>query len=146
MLYYNHQNSDYGCLMNMYQETLLDYYRNPRNKGYIVQPDFTSQLYNPSCGDKVSFEGKIQKNAIDAIAFQGHGCVISLATASMLAEHVNGKSIDDIHALTPECILSLIGISLGPTRLKCALLPLQALQEGIAQYQAKATPCSTEQN
>jgi nitrogen fixation NifU-like protein len=132
--------------MNMYQETLLDYYRNPRNKGHIADADFKSEQYNPSCGDKVSFEGKIQQDAIDAIAFQGHGCVISLATASMLAEHASGKSVQDIHALTPEFILSLVGISLGPTRLKCALLPLQALQEGIAQYQAKATVCSTEQN
>lgn len=137
--------------MNLYQETLLDYYRNPRNKGHIADPDFKSEQYNPSCGDKVSFEGTIQANTLQSVAFQGHGCVISLATASMLAEYASGKSLSDIHTLTTDFIISLIGISLGPTRLKCALLPLQALQEGLVHYQTQAninagTQCSIEQN
>jgi nitrogen fixation NifU-like protein len=120
--------------MQLYKEELLDHYRFPRHKGKLVHPDFTSGQHNPSCGDMVSFEAKLSQGIILEVAFDGVGCVISQATASMIAELVKSKSIHYVIALTASDILALIGMDLGPTRLKCALLSLYALQEGLQNH------------
>ncbi len=120
--------------MQLYKEELLDHYRFPRHKGKLANPDFTSGQHNPSCGDQVSFEAKITNGIITEVAFEGAGCVISQATASMLAELVKDKPIQFVLDLTPSHITALIGMDLGPTRLKCALLSLYALQEGLQNY------------
>jgi nitrogen fixation NifU-like protein len=120
--------------MQLYKEELLDHYRFPRHKGKLVQPDFTSGQHNPSCGDQVSFEAKLANGMLIEVAFDGVGCVISQATSSMLAELVKDKSIHYVASLTTTDILSLIGMDLGPTRLKCALLSLYALQDGMRQH------------
>ncbi len=120
--------------MNIYQEELMDHYRNPRNHGRLPHPDFTSGEYNPSCGDSIALEGCVKHNMLAEIAFVGKGCVISQAAASMLTEACKGKPVNDLLALDKDFILTMIGIQLGPTRLKCALLPLQALQGGIINY------------
>ena len=121
-------------MMNLYQELLMDHYRYPRNRGTLENPDFTSLHHNPSCGDSVQFAGHVKKNQVVSLVFQGRGCVISQATASLLSDTVTNKNIADICALDKDFVLSMIGMQLGPTRLKCALLPLQALQEGVATY------------
>jgi len=123
--------------MQLYQEELLDHYRNPRHKGRLVQPDFKSAQHNPSCGDSVCFEGKFSNGVLVEVAFDGVGCVISQAAASLLAELVKEKSIEQITILTSQDMHALIGMELGPTRLKCALLSLYALQEGIVTYCAQ---------
>jgi nitrogen fixation NifU-like protein len=117
--------------MQLYKEELLDHYRFPRYKGKLVQPDVMSAQFNPSCGDSVTFEAKIANGTIVQIGFDGTGCVISQAAASMLAEFVRGKSTLEISALPSSIMIELIGMELGPTRLKCALLSLYALQEGL---------------
>lgn len=118
----------------LYQERLHEYYKNPRHKGTLISPDFESGTYNPSCGDAILFQGHIRNNSINAIAFDGKGCVISLATASMLAELAQGKSIQDVMSLTTRDMQELVALELGPTRLRCALLSLEALQKGLKQY------------
>ncbi len=119
-------------MINMYQEALMDHYRYPRNRVQLVHADFASLVHNPSCGDSVSFEGCIAPHGIVIMsAFQGSGCVISQATASMLTQVVLQKTIDEILSFDKRFILDLIKIELGPMRLKCALLPLEALQEGL---------------
>ena len=123
--------------MKFYKEILMDHYKNPRNKGHIDKPDFATAQYNPSCGDSVSFEAVIEDNILKKVAFEGKGCVISLATASIFTEYVVGKHIDDILKLEKEDIEGIIGMELGPTRMKCALLSLVALQEGIMEYKQK---------
>lgn len=120
--------------MNLYQEKLMDHYRFSCNKGRLAAPDFTSEEHNPSCGDSVSFQGKIVDGRLNEVVFEGKGCVISQATASMLSQDCKGKAVADIVALDASYIKSLIGIELGLTRFKCALLPLQALQQGIVSY------------
>jgi len=122
-------------MSSLYQAELLDHYRNPRNRGELAHPDFSSGQYNPSCGDKVQFQGCIAQDRLSAIAFTGVGCVISQATASLLGERVLGYSSAHILNLDKHFITELIGMELGPTRLKCALLPLEALQLGLAEYQ-----------
>ena len=119
---------------NLYKDILLDHYRNPRNKGTLEKPDFASGDYNPSCGDGVSMQGIVENGAIKEVMFQGSGCVISQATASLLTQAVVGKAIDDVLAFSNEDIQKMIGMQLGPVRLKCALLPLYVLQKGLQEY------------
>lgn len=114
-----------------YHTLLYEHYRNPRYKGTLAQCTFESGTYNPSCGDVVLFQGIVVDNQLMQVAFDGKGCVISMATASLLSEHVLTKSLEEIAALGTQDILTLIGMPLGPTRLRCALLPLEALQKGL---------------
>jgi nitrogen fixation protein NifU and related proteins len=120
--------------INLYHETLMDHYQHPRNVGHLEQPDFSSEEVNPSCGDRIHFEGKINKEVITKIAFTGYGCVISQAAASMLSEHVINKTINQVIAMNKEDMLKLLGVELGPMRVRCAMLPLQALQQGLLAY------------
>ncbi len=119
---------------NLYQAILFDHYKNPRNCKKLQNADFTSGSYNPSCGDSISIQGCVKNNKITNSAFTGSGCVISQATASILIEFIHNKLLTEIQALDKNAVLTMIGMQLGPMRLKCALLPLQALQEGIASY------------
>lgn len=123
--------------MNIYQHELMDHYRFPRNRGLLEQADFLSRDHNPSCGDSVTVSGRFSGNVLTAIGFEGVGCVISVATASILFDFCLGKTYDELTLLDRNTIMKLISIELGPTRLKCALLPLQALQQGLAAYQKK---------
>ena len=120
--------------MKIYHDLLTDHYRNPRNKGHLKKPDFSSAQFNPSCGDSVIFEGTIRNGRIATVAFDGAGCVISQAAASLLSEVVIGKTVGEILKLDTAFMKELVGIPLGPVRLKCALLPLQALHDGINRY------------
>jgi len=134
-------------MAHLYQHTLMDHYRHPRNRGTLAQPDFTSGLLNPSCGDRVALAGQVADNLVTLLKFEGHGCVISQATASLLTEAVINKPIDELCRLDKDFVLAMIGMDLGPTRLKCALLPLEALHKGLAHYiQQKGSTCSIEQN
>ena len=126
-------------MMNIYQELLLDHYRYPRNRGSLPKSDFFSKQHNPSCGDSVQFSGSISGEIIKEVVFEGQGCVISQATASMLTEEVKNKVLHEIHLLDKNFIVRMIGMQLGPIRIKCALLPLIALQEGIATYKKKVS-------
>ena len=120
--------------MNLYQAELMDHYRNPRNRCTLEHPDMASREHNPSCGDSVSFQGMVSYEVITHLAFNGKGCVISQGAASMLTELCKGKTLDEVAQLDKEYMLTMLGIPLGPTRLRCALLPLQALQQAVAQY------------
>lgn len=120
--------------MDIYKTQLLDHYRSPRNRGLLTDPDFSVNTYNPLCGDSVTMQGSVREMMVERLAFQGAGCVISQATASLLTDYAVGKRCEDISSITKEQILTLIGMQLGPTRLKCALLPLDALKQGLEQY------------
>jgi nitrogen fixation NifU-like protein len=125
----------------LYKAILHDHYQNPRHRGELSVADFNSYQHNPSCGDSISFQGTVNEhNQLTNIAFNGTGCVISQATASLLSEHVLNKSIEYIQTLDTKHILDLIGIKLGPTRLRCALLSLEALQQGISLHSERKTP------
>ena len=116
----------------IYQENILDHYKNPRNFGKIENPSVHHHEYNPLCGDEIEMFLIIDKDKKSAdVKFQGHGCAISQASASMLTEDVKGKSIDELKKLTKETILNMLGIPISPVRLKCALLPLDTLKNGI---------------
>lgn len=120
--------------MNLYQDALVDHYRNPRNRGIIEFADFESGEDNPSCGDSINMYGQVQDGKLKAVSFQGAGCVISQAAASMLTQKVLGMDLHEIMKLDANFMRQLVGIELGPTRVRCALLALEALQKGIREY------------
>lgn len=121
--------------MNLYQELLMDHYKQPRNYGQLAQYDFSTGDYIPSCGDAISMQGRFANGVLQEIAFMGKGCVISQATASLLTQYAKGKTIEQLQAMNADDVQTLIGVTLGPLRIKCALLPLFVLQQGIQQFQ-----------
>ncbi len=121
--------------MNIFQEELLDHYKFPHNRKILEKESFSADDHNPSCGDRLAVQGLIQDTRIVDIGFQGKGCILSQATMSMLTEKYIGSQVEEVLALSSENILQLVGMPLGPTRLKCALLGLHVLQQGIESFQ-----------
>jgi nitrogen fixation protein NifU and related proteins len=115
----------------LYREAILDHYKHPRRKGHLEQADIRYHDHNPFCGDEITIELNVQDGVVVDAAFDGRGCAISQATASMLMEEIVGKSTDELKQLDKEYILEMLGIEIGPVRLKCALLPLKALKAGL---------------
>jgi nitrogen fixation NifU-like protein len=117
----------------MYSELLLDLYRHPLNKKQLADFDINSVEFNPLCGDKVELFLKFDaSDRLEAIGYQGEGCAISQAATSLLTEHVKGKTKQEIQALTGETLLDLLGLkNLNPTRMRCALLGLAAVQKAL---------------
>jgi nitrogen fixation NifU-like protein len=116
----------------LYREHILDHYRNPRNQGALEDADVSCELDNPVCGDVVRLDVRLENERVSEARFNGHGCVISMASASMLTEEILGKTVEELQALQDEDIFRLLGITLGPVRAKCGLLPLRVLHEGLA--------------
>jgi nitrogen fixation NifU-like protein len=127
-------------LDDLYREVILDHYQNPRNYGTLENPDISAQDSNPLCGDEIQIDLKVKDGIIDQVRFSGKGCSISKAAASMLTEAIEGKSIEEVKKMNREDILEMLGIELGPVRLKCALLSLKALKIGIYGLQGGALP------
>ncbi|CUU04609.1 nitrogen fixation protein NifU [Candidatus Thermokryptus mobilis] len=123
---------------DLQMEILLDHYQNPRNFGHLENPDIVYEEGNPSCGDQIRIEIKLEDNRIADIKFTGKGCTISQASASILTEIVKGKSLDEIKNFSKEDMLNALGIPISPIRLKCALLGLKVLKAGI--YGIKTWP------
>ena len=118
----------------MYQEIILDYYRNPRNKGVLPHPDIISHDSNTSCGDEITMQVLVKDGRIGNVRFTGKGCAISMAAVSMLTEYALGKSLSEVAKFNKEVMLGLINIPISCMRLKCALLGLKVLKLGVIQY------------
>ena len=118
----------------MYQEFILDYYRNPRNKGILPNPDIISHDVNTSCGDEITMHVLVKDGRIGNVRFTGKGCAISQAAASMLTEYALGKSLSEVAKFNKDVMLGLINIPISCMRLKCALLGLKVLKLGVLQY------------
>lgn len=121
--------------MDIYREIILDHYRNPRNFGKIPNPTVSYNLYNAACGDKINLDVKLKsKNGrkfIEEIKFEAEGCALSIASTSILSEKVTGETVEEIKKIKKDDVLAYLGATLTPTRLKCALLPLEALHSAI---------------
>lgn len=118
-------------MSDIYRDFILDHYRNPRNFGEISKPDFENKEKNMLCGDVVEISGKLKAGKIDDVKFAGKGCVISQASASILMEHVKGKSVKDIGKMEVNNVVKLLGVSLSSTRTKCAELSLKSLKKAL---------------
>ncbi len=116
--------------MDFYREAILDHYSQPRNWGVLSPADIDHEENNPLCGDKLRLTMRVEDGKIAALAWSGEGCAISRASASMLGETLVGKTLEEARSVTKEDILEMLGIELGPVRLKCALLSLKVLKVG----------------
>lgn len=124
-------------MLNLYQEILMDHYKNPRNRGVCPDASFSADQRNSSCGDEIVCTGVVSDGVLHQVKFDGKGCVISQATASLLSERVKNMTCSAIFLLDKDYLSAMIGMSLGPVRVQCALLPLIALHKGIEQYRAQ---------
>lgn len=128
-------------MTSIYHDILLDHYKNPRNFGNLKNANKKTNISNPVCGDKIKMMIRLKKGKIADIKFSGQGCVVSTASASLLTEYVKNKPLATfckkvvrdkkasyVVTLDKEFILKLLNIHIGPVRLKCALLPLEALK------------------
>ena len=115
--------------MDIYREEILEHWRNPQNFGKLENADFIVDQINPLCGDQVTFFFKIKKGKINKISFTGKGCAISIASASILSEAILDKPVSALAKITGRDVLKMIGGPVGPARLKCAFLSLEAVKK-----------------
>ena len=117
--------------MNIYYQNIMDHFHNPECYGKLN--DFTNscELKNLSCGDQISVYLKIENGLLQDISFEGDGCAISQAAASMFLSEIVGKTTQEILELDKQFILDLMEMHLSPVRLKCALLCMEAVKKAI---------------
>ena len=116
---------------DLYREMILDHYQNPRNKGLVDPADIDYEEDNPLCGDHIHLTLQTDDDGVvTAVGWDGDGCAISQASASMLYETLAGKTLDEIKQIDKEELLDMLGIPLSPVRIKCALLSLKVLKAG----------------
>ena len=113
------------------RELIIDHYKHPRRKGLLETPDARHQDRNPFCGDEVTVDLVVRDGIVADARFDGRGCSISQAAASMLMEEIVGSTPAQLAALDDDHMLALLGIELGPVRMKCARLPLTVLQGAL---------------
>jgi len=121
-----------GMGSDMYRQQILDHYKNPRNYGEMEDPDFTHVGENPSCGDTIKVDVRLEDDSetIEYVSFTGDGCAISMASASMLSERLAGMTIDELHDLETDDVTEMLGVDISPMRVKCAVLGRQVAQDG----------------
>jgi nitrogen fixation NifU-like protein len=137
-----------GSLDELYKEVILDHYRAPRNKGRLDPHDVSLERNNPLCGDEIELFVKFNGDTIEGVAFEGKGCSISQASASMMTEKVQGLSVKDATSVAESIkammageaegdqkqlgdLVSLKGVVKYPVRIKCALLGWNTLEEAL---------------
>lgn len=125
-----------------YREQILDHYSHPRNAELLDPADARAVGKNPFCGDEMTVTLRLADGAVSAVGFKGRGCAISLAAASMLSEEIVGMTAEEVAAYPREEILGLLGITVNPSRLKCAVLGLGAVKHAL--HDAVGTPLAPE--
>lgn len=146
-------------LRELYQEVILDHNKRPRNKGEVAQPTAEAEGHNPLCGDQVKVTLRTEGDRVQEIAFEGHGCAISTASASLMTEAVKGMTLEEADALFREfqqmvtseakdedlpelgSLNALAGVREHPVRIKCATLPWHTLRAALDN---RGTKVSTE--
>ncbi|GIK09568.1 MAG: iron-sulfur cluster scaffold-like protein [Anaerolineaceae bacterium] len=117
---------------DLYREVIIEHYKNPSYRGRLYPHDISFADSNPLCGDHIQIDLRVDADGtITEARFDGHGCAISQASADLLMESIIGKSVEDVKRLNKQDILDMLGIDLGPVRLKCALLSLKVLKAGV---------------
>lgn len=134
--------------MDPHAQQIIELYKHPLNFGKDETADIIKIGMNLSCGDQVSMYIKLRmkkeelrlkedslKNVIESVTFEGTGCSVSVASASLLTETLKGKTLEEVLNWGAKEIEDMLGVEMGPSRLKCALLPLDTIQEGIRESQ-----------
>lgn len=140
----------------LYREVILDHYRAPRNKGRLDDATVVVELKNPVCGDEITLYLKLDKSQVQSLRFEGRGCSISQASASMMTQAVRGKSLDEALDLVSRFkgmvrgelpveqadlgdLEALHGVAKFPVRVKCAVLAWEALKQGLESDESRVT-------
>jgi nitrogen fixation NifU-like protein len=117
---------------DLYRELIIDRYKNPLYRGSLDPHDITFEDDNPLCGDHIRIDVRVGVDGrVSEAAFDGHGCAISQASADLLLESIIDKPLEEVKQISKEDILEMLGLELGPVRLKCALLSLKVLKAGV---------------
>lgn len=115
----------------IYREVVLEHYHKPHNTEEITDYNHDSKVANYSCGDEIELKILVENNKIKDIQHKTQGCAIAVASASILSDHLKGKSLEYIEEFDKDDILKLVGIQVTPSRLKCLLLPLEAVKKAL---------------
>jgi len=113
---------------DLYQEIILDHYKNPNNRGKIEGGAEAGEA-NMLCGDKLKITAKIEKGVVVEAKFEGGGCAISMAAVDLLLDEIIGKKLDEVKKMSGTKIEEMLGIQLTPSRKKCAYLGLEVLKK-----------------
>ncbi len=118
---------------DIYQEFIIELYKNPLNFGKMANPDYRAEVQNTACGDMIELYVKAKDGVVIEAKFMGKGCAISQASASLFTGYLKGKKVSELKNITKDNALALLKIDLSknPTRMKCALLPLDALRKAV---------------
>jgi nitrogen fixation NifU-like protein len=117
---------------DLYRDNIIDHYKNPQYRGHLDPNNIQFEDDNPLCGDHIEVTLRVDETGqVTDGRFEGKGCAISQASADLLIESVIGKKMEEVKKLSRQDVLDLLGIELGPVRLKCALLPLKVLKAGV---------------
>jgi nitrogen fixation NifU-like protein len=126
---------------DMYREHILDHYKHPRNFGVLSPASVDHEANNPLCGDQIRLTFVVNaKDEVEDVKFTGRGCAISQASASLLTSRIKGKPLAEIKQIDRDQVVQMLGIPISPVRLKCALLSLAVLREGIEIYEKTLHP------
>ncbi|MFA6039733.1 MAG: iron-sulfur cluster assembly scaffold protein [Candidatus Peribacteraceae bacterium] len=121
----------------LYAENILEHYRHPHRKGALASPTVTHEEVNASCGDRITLQLTIKEGKVKDAGWEGNGCAISQASMSLLSEELIGMTEDELGNAGPGMIRELLGIDVGPQRIKCALLPLHALKNALRKMKGR---------
>lgn len=134
-------------MTSIYQQQIIDHYKYPRNYVKLDNPTIEYGDKNPVCGDEIHFDILLNKESnVIKVGFQGQGCAISMASASLLTEVLEEMDLEEIKTLTNDDIREMLGIELSPVRLKCAILPLKVIEGGIIKYEGGEVGTSLNQD
>jgi len=128
-----------GMGSDMYRQQILDHYKNPRNYGELEDPTYTHVGENPMCGDEIRMDVALDEESgeIERVAFQGDGCAISQASASMLSSELQGTSIEELMEMGRDDVTEMLGVDISPMRVKCAVLAEKVAQDGYEIYEGE---------
>ena len=133
-------------LDTLYRQVIMDHYKHPRNRGTFEDESLTVEMNNPTCGDRIFLQFKLDGDIVEDVRFTGEGCSISLASASMMTQAIKGKTVEEVLAMSElfsqmmlgkdidfddfglEDIEALQGVSNFPARIKCATLAWKAME------------------
>jgi nitrogen fixation NifU-like protein len=120
-----------------YTEKVIDHYQNPRNMGELDDPDGVGVVGNPTCGDMMQIQIKVQDDRIEDVKFKTFGCGAAIATTSVATELIKGKTVEEALQVTNRDVMEVLG-GLPPVKVHCSLLAEQAIRAAVEDYRSKA--------